>query len=338
MHGNFSVTGESRAQLLIFVHILRYRILCGKILDSLRASHTQVNTSERQQLQDVLAMQLDEWKQQTQSLRLSDLPLPSSFSSSRSPFLSKDWFELRYHSARIMLYRPSSPTMRNLADEEILQTIYSSAKHCIYLYGSLHGSQRITYSWITLHSVFMTGLSYIYAIGRYLQKRRQIESVEEFSTDQNFRLSPEPTPLEIVNDTRICSNVLVALSERWNPNRHCHEVIDRLGNAIVADAISLQNRSSEHREAVGHTLRSLSSPTQVSIANIPPGTNQSFNLENLFRSQEMVENVSPNLQMYSNMPLTTDSNFGSFFDDFQNLYDQQYTGDPMMQLSQNWLS
>ena len=335
---NLSVTGESSAQILIFVHILRYRILCGRILDSLHASHTLVSTSEQEQLQDVLATQLDEWKQQTQSLRLSNVPLPSSISSSRSPFLSKDWFELRYHSARLMLYRPSSLIFSSLADEETLQTIYSSAKHCIHLYGSLHCSQKITYSWITLHSVFMTGLSYIYAVGRYLQKRRQMESVTEFSNERDFRLSPEPNPLDIVNDTRICSNVLVALSERWNPSRQCHEVIDRLGNAIVADAIRLQNMSGEHREAVQHTLQPLRSPPQVPITPILSDANQRLNPENLFRSQEMVENVSSNLQMDSNMPLTTDSDFVSFLDDFQNLYDQQYIGDPMMQLSQNWLS
>ena len=331
------VTGENRARSLIFVHILRYRILCGRILDSLHASRSPASTSEREQLQDDLATRLDEWKQETQSLRLSGVPLPSAFARSPSPFLSNEWFELRYHSAKLMLYRPSSLTFGTLPDGNTLQTIYSSARHCIHLYGSLHCSQRITYSWVTLHSVFLTSLTYIYAVGRYLQKRRQMASVTGFSSDQNFRLSPEPYPLDIVNDTRICSNVLVALSERWNPSRHCHEVIDRLGNAIVADAISLQNILSEPREAGKHTSHPQRLPHQEPTPNLPSETNQLFQQDSSLRSQQPVESVPSSVHMYSNMPLTTENDFGSFFDDLPNLYDQEFIGDPMMQLSQNWL-
>ena len=332
-----SVTGESRAQLLLFVHILRYRILCGRILDSVHASRSPASASEREQLQDELAKQLDEWRHQTQPLHLTGVALPSSFAASPSPFLSYDWYELRYHSARLMLYRPSSLTFGTLPNEDTLQAIYSSARHCIHLYGTLHCSQKITYSWITLHSVFLTSLTYIYAVGKYLQKRRQMASNMESSPDQNFRLSPEPTALDIVSDTRICSNVLVALSERWNPSRHCHEVIERLSNAIVADAICLQNISSEPREAGKHTLHPQMPPPLVPTTNTPSETNQHPYSESSFGSQQMIETVPSDVEMNCNMPLTLDSDFDSFFDDFPNLYDQEYIDDPMMQLSRNWL-
>ena len=36
-------------------------------------------------------------------------------------------------------------------------------------------------------------------------------------------------------------------------------------------------------------------------------------------------------------PLAVDSEFRSCFDDLQNLYDQSYVDDPVVQLSQDWL-
>jgi hypothetical protein len=344
---SLAVTGESGAQISIFVHILRYRILCGKIVDTLHASHTAESISELKQSQGALAAQLDEWKRQTQFLRFAEVPLPSSFSSSRSPFLSHDWFELRYHITRLMLYRPASGRIGNSADEGVLQIIYNSARRCIHLYRSLHASQKITYSWITLHSVFMIGLTYIYAVGKYLQKRRQ------FPNGHDFRLSPEPTPLEIVNDTRICSNVLVALSERWNPSRRCHNVIDRLGNVVVADAISLQNVSNNRREAIQQSTHQPGSPSQVPGPTLMDKTDQLLFPENFFRYPQGPEDDSQSLQLRSNLSLTTDGGFGGFFDFFENLHEQQdvggfggffdffenlheqqYVGDTVMQFSQ----
>ena len=45
--------------------------------------------------------------------------------------------------------------------------------------------------------------------------------------------------MDIVNDTRACSNVLVAVSERCNAPKNCHEVFDRLSDAVLADAVEL---------------------------------------------------------------------------------------------------
>lgn len=92
-------------------------------------------------------------------------------------------------------------------DPATLQKIFGSSKQAVLLYASLNRSRRINYSWITLHAVFMAGLTYTYAVSRHFRERRR-------QSPAGAMLESDPSTMEIVNDTRACSNVVVAVSER----------------------------------------------------------------------------------------------------------------------------
>lgn len=47
-----------------------------------------------------------------------------------------------------------------------------------------------------------------------------------------------PNYIEIINVTRMCSNILVAITERWVVARGSCDVFDRLSSAIISDAIA----------------------------------------------------------------------------------------------------
>jgi len=135
----------------------------------------------------------------------------------------------------LMLERPS-PLLSNISrDPETLRNIYSSSRQAITLYAHLHRSCRINYSWVTLQSVFMAGLSYIYAVSRHFRERRREWHILGWKSQ-----STGPATREIVNDTRACSKVLVAVSERWSAGRHCHEVFEKLSHTVSMDAIKFQ--------------------------------------------------------------------------------------------------
>lgn len=81
----------------------------------------------------------------------------------------------------------------------------------------------------------MAGLSYVYAVSRHFREKRK----HHVSPSNSLRLTltNEPTIPKIVGDCRACSNVLVAVSERCNAQKNCHEVFDRLSDAVLADAV-----------------------------------------------------------------------------------------------------
>lgn len=98
---------------------------------------------------------------------------------------------------------------------EVLAQIYHSSRQSISSYADLHKARKINYAWITLHAVYLVGLSYVYALRTHFQnKRRQLQSLADgLPSAFQAQLTPDPTISQIVSDTRACSTVLVALSE-----------------------------------------------------------------------------------------------------------------------------
>ncbi|KAK6005906.1 hypothetical protein QM012_007548 [Aureobasidium pullulans] len=216
-----------------------------------------------------------------------------------------EWYNLLYSNAMLILWRPS-PLLPDVShDKTSLQHIFESAKQSISIYASLHKSRKINYSWITLQSVFLAGLSYVYACSRHFRSRWRDPSEPSLQKD--------PTTIEVVNDTRACSNVLVAVSERWNLLRNCHEVFDRLADAVLSDAIKLQTAQAQR-------LAQPIIPQPVNVNN------------SIFGSALMTPQDSTTFS-----PLAVDTEFLHCFDDLQQLYNMQQIEDPIMELSQNWL-
>lgn len=284
-------------------------------------------------LRDSLGSDLAKWYQGTEKIGLLGDTLSTIASKNRSSFLSKEWYNVIYHNAMLMIFRPS-PLISDTHNPSTLQKLFRSSKESILLYASLHRSRKINYSWITLHSVFMAGLTYLYALSRHLRERRK-------ASPRGSILGADPTAIEIVNDTRSCSNVLVAVSERWNSLRNCHEVFDRLSDAVLSDAIKLQSSIPMSR------ARTPNVP-----AGSPPGiratTLTSSDLQSNFNSTDSAayqsswtgtEYAPSTIGGFhtGTSPLAIDSEFRNCYDDLQNIYSAPFAGDPVMELSQDWL-
>lgn len=293
---------EEAARPFVFRHIVSYRRLCGRIVSALhRKKAPNVKQQDVLRLRQELCEDLDRWKQEVEDLHLEQNIQNSSLSSCH---LSTEWYNMLYSNAMLILWRPS-PLLPDVShDAASLQHIFDSAKQSITIYASLHKSRKINYSWITLQSVFLAGLSYVYACGRHFRSRWRNPSEPSLQKD--------PTTIEVVNDTRACSNVLVAVSERWNALRNCHEVFDRLSDAVLSDAIKLQ--TAQAQQMVQPTLQ-------------PAVNNNSF--------AGNIMTVPRDTTTFS--PLAVDTEFLHCFDDLQHLYNTQQIEDPIMELSQDWL-
>jgi hypothetical protein len=318
----------------IFIHIVNYRLLCGKIMSTLhgpkKAGHEE---SAVRHLRDELASELEKWRKKTPDLTSLEKGPSSEVCRRRSSFLSKEWYELIYHNAMLMLFRPC-PVLSDTGNTDTLRKLFKCSKEAVQLYASLHRSRKINYSWITLHSVFMAGLTYLYSLSRHFREKRR-------HSHSGTVLEADPTAIEIVNDTRACSNVLVAVSERWDSLRSCHEVFDRLSDAVLADAIKFQCSAPASRDRPPIIAASVSS-----AASISPQSNQS-GVQALFHDGgRQSYNTSWLNTEYANStaafgsdasPLAIDSEFRNCFGDLQNVYSTPFAGDPVMELSQDWL-
>ncbi|KAL6240678.1 hypothetical protein RBB50_012388 [Rhinocladiella similis] len=297
----------------IFVHIVRYRLICGKILSSLhnviksRASGSYNYEAVRRQLTE----ELEAWCSDILSLPLGALPTDSD----RSSFRSREWYDLLYQNGILMLYRPSASLHEASQNSETLQRIFDAAQKSISIYAYLHKSRRINYSCITLHAVFIAGLSYIYAVRSHFQnRRRQLRGMLDHPP--YTCLSADPTINQIVNTTRDCSNVLVAVSERWSTARNAHQVFGRLSDALLTDVIEFQAQS---RNTFPATPRYAVSAQSMSGMELTP----------TMQSQEPFPSSASN---------DLDFSYQECFDDLQNLYTSYDFGNvSMMQASQDWL-
>ncbi|KAJ5306786.1 Fungal specific transcription factor [Penicillium antarcticum] len=296
----------------LFVHIVRYRIICGKILSALHNGSTRTQTDEAPALaaRERLAHELATWRRNTADLSLSDVELSSTLPGDRSSFRTREWYEMLYQNALLMLYRPS-PGLSSASsrDAVVLQTIFIAAKQAITLYAHLHRSRRINYTWITLHSVFMAGLSYVYAVGRHFRSHKWNLS----TSTPTALLDNDPTIIEIVNDSRACSSILVAISERWNVTKNCHDVFNCLSDAMLSYAVEYHTKNSgPARDVLPDTSISAGGTGNTTLNYWP------------------IDETGP-------VSLAVDSVLYECFDDLQRFQPYGCGDDPVGQLSHDWL-
>ncbi|EKV12363.1 hypothetical protein PDIG_44910 [Penicillium digitatum PHI26] len=303
-----------------FAHIIRYRILCGRIMSSLHRGRYTNNERSALAAQSQLSNDLEEWHAKTSTLNLES---GASDGAKVSSFLTVEWYEMIYHNAMLMLYRPSPALPLNSSRATVaVPIIYDSAKRAIGFYAQLHELQRINYTWITLHSVFMAGLSFVYAAGQHFRTKKNQRRGQGSPV-----LSSDPSILEIVNICRSCSSVLVAVSERGNIARHCHRVFDRLSDAVLSDAVEY------HTSPRVAGLPQPAPPLPPALCNsvAPNVAASNYTMDTLPSGGWSFQDP-----MLSSL-LAVDDVFRDCFDDLQHFHESAFGEDPIGQLSQDWL-
>lgn len=182
----------------------------------------------------------------------------------------------------------------------------------------------------------MAGLSFLYSVSRHFREQHNHLS----SSTECCLLREDPKAIDISQISRACSNVMVAVAERWNALRHCHEVFDRLSDAVLADALKMQTQSPMANAPVSQTPSS-NTAEQISAAMQTPGPSQ--------HSQATAANSNPQALYWNGQQqpaslatsnvqrsLAVDNEFLHCYDDLQSMYVDQVE-DPVMHLSQDWL-
>ncbi|KAF4500999.1 transcription activator acu-15 [Fusarium agapanthi] len=97
-------TPQYRAATSVFVHIVRYRLICGKIIKALHrsAKHVTFPNTSYEEMRTALARELQEWHTETANLPLVKNDTAAS-PASGSSFRSEEWYRLLYHNQYLRL-------------------------------------------------------------------------------------------------------------------------------------------------------------------------------------------------------------------------------------------
>jgi hypothetical protein len=318
----------------VFLHVTRYRLLCGNIIQTLhnRGHRTQTDDEVREQ-RERFATDLEDWRREA-------VKTAQSITSGRqlettSCFTTPTWYDMVYHNAMLMLYRPS-PTLEISRDAVAVQTVFNSSQAAIAAYATLHRMGALNHSWLTLQALFMAGLSYVYAVTMHCQVRRR-----PLVQGRGGLLQTDPTMLEVVNDTRSCSNVLVAVSERWKSLQRCVDVFNRLSDAILVDVIKFSAGSGPGSGPGSGSATALSSSdhsqhqpehTEPVEGTLSTGINQPI----LWNNESFGQSLTHGDLASNPSPLAIENEFRDSAFDLQQMYNQQQVDMSVYQLSQAW--
>jgi hypothetical protein len=85
-----------------------------------------------------------------------------------TPLITKEWTELQFHIAVVLLLRPS-PRRPNPSDVA-LHVAFHSAGEAMKLYKTMHRDRSADFSWLTVHNLFMCGLTFINSLKDLIEK------------------------------------------------------------------------------------------------------------------------------------------------------------------------
>ncbi|KAI2464345.1 hypothetical protein F4781DRAFT_74248 [Annulohypoxylon bovei var. microspora] len=116
--------------------------------------------------------------------------------------------ELKYHHNLMLLHRPSpaipQPTI------ESWKICYNSAVKTVMIYSDLHRFSKLTNSWLTAHTVFVSGITFVYCLWAQPQIKNET-SLETFS-----------------RNAAACKTILTFLGKTWSVAADAVEKFDRL--------------------------------------------------------------------------------------------------------------
>ncbi|CAI4034953.1 hypothetical protein SMKI_12G0900 [Saccharomyces mikatae IFO 1815] len=106
-------------------------------------------------------MDLESWRIETYNEleHWFQVDVPKNFDVMNCKFNSI-WFDLNYHYSKSILYglSPKCPTLNDTAFEIVL----NSTKGTIDVFYNLCVNKKIGYTWVAVHNMFMTGMTYLY--------------------------------------------------------------------------------------------------------------------------------------------------------------------------------
>lgn len=142
---------------------------------------------------------------------------------------------IRYHEIVMLLFRPT-PRIRTPTKESLMHC-HRSAAVTIQLWKELYDSDRLSYSWITIHSICLSAITLLYCIW----------TVPEATTT---------TKIDVLLGTmQTSSNILSAAGEHWSEARRSRNKLDELTSATIRWLIDVRSNQNETNRSRSQSQR-----------------------------------------------------------------------------------
>ncbi|KAK1964004.1 hypothetical protein LY78DRAFT_640334 [Colletotrichum sublineola] len=208
-----------------FIHVIKLRRLWSKMSDNLYPPIPRRCECGHRATVESLRQELEEWRANTPD------QLDYSRSHPLSVFTSRSWFQLAYDHAILLLYRhfmvgspknhvtPDGTGNMMAADAQIteraLEECAVRARDMCILYRRVYQSSSVQFTWGSLYTLFLGGLTYLYCLWRSKRVRQ--------STRQ----------ADVVTTCMACSTVLIIIAERWNLATSYRDIFEALSQRTI---------------------------------------------------------------------------------------------------------
>jgi hypothetical protein len=142
--------------------------------------------------------------------------------------------DIKYHGVMMLLLRPSPAIPSPSVDS--LKLCYESAVASIGLYDQLYKRDLLVYSWVTVHSIFLSTITL-----------HCIWTVPEVCAQIKLDM--------LMADLKEGSNVLSATGEHWSEAKRSRDVLDELSGTTIRWIIESRARNVEIRPRAGNSRR-----------------------------------------------------------------------------------
>lgn len=150
------------ADMSTFIHIIKLRRINAGVYKTFHSiGPVLLDDTDLDQLRNGYFMELNQW-----------LIAAPRYMQTLSTFQSTEWFQIAFHHAVLSLYRPSraAPT----PSPHDLQICTESAIGLISSYSALYARNRIKYTFVAIHSLFMAAVTMLYSLRAFAPLRRDL--------------------------------------------------------------------------------------------------------------------------------------------------------------------
>ncbi|KAJ3961415.1 hypothetical protein N0V92_001912 [Colletotrichum tropicale] len=156
--------------------------------------------------------------------------------------------ELKYHHCIMLLYRPSPAITRPSFD--CWKICYESAVATILINSELHRFSKLSNSWLTAHTVFVSGITFLYCLW-VVPKIKQETSLVAFKSNADA-----------------CSNLLKYLAKTWSVAADAVLKYERLVHLTTESWKAAANRPPSAEVAAGQSLVSMAQGQETEASEI----------------------------------------------------------------------
>ncbi|KAJ0344468.1 hypothetical protein KNSL1_009333 [Colletotrichum chrysophilum] len=161
---------------------------------------------------------------------------------------SQGFLELKYHHCIMLLYRPSPAITRPSFD--CWKICYESAVATILINSELHRFSKLSNSWLTAHTVFVSGITFLYCLW-VVPKIKQ-----------------ETSLVALKSNADACSNLLKYLAKTWSVAADAVLKYERLVYLTTESWKAAANRPPSAEVAAGQSLVSMAQGQETEASEI----------------------------------------------------------------------